>query len=160
VRATYDEYFLNGNWLDGPLLPHKPLTKGPFFSAGPFLPDRFFRTVFTRTVLTGTRTLTFIMWPSSRRPHYALHPTRPSVCPKVPTVIYNFIHLSASIKITNTRIKLELAESRLAVVSRMSASEIYRPTFVENQYGGRPHVVSYNRIIFVSKLPKRVLYHI
>jgi len=44
----------NGNWLDGPLLPHKPLTKGPFFSAGPFLPDRFFRTVFTRTVFTWT----------------------------------------------------------------------------------------------------------
>ena len=42
MRATYDEYFLKGNWLDRPLLPHKPLTKGPFFSAGPFLPDRFF----------------------------------------------------------------------------------------------------------------------
>jgi len=45
----HDEYLLNGNWLDGPLLPHKPLTKGPFFP-----PDRLFRTVFTRTVLTGT----------------------------------------------------------------------------------------------------------
>jgi len=32
----------NGNWLDGPLLPHKPLTKGPFFSTGPFFPDRFY----------------------------------------------------------------------------------------------------------------------
>ena len=72
MRATYDEYFLKGNWLDGPLLLHKPLTKGPFFSAGPFLPDRFFpdrfypdrftRTVFTwtvltRTVLTGTQNM-------------------------------------------------------------------------------------------------------
>ena len=40
------------------------------------------------------------------------------------------------------------AEGRLAVVSH---SLLRRQTFVENQYGGRPHVVSYNIIIFVSK---------
>jgi len=38
----------NGNWLDGPLLPHKPLTKGPFFP-----PDRFYRTVFSGPFLPG-----------------------------------------------------------------------------------------------------------
>jgi len=48
VRATYEEYFLKGNWLDGPLLPHKPLTKGPFFP-----PDRFYRTVFSGPFLPG-----------------------------------------------------------------------------------------------------------
>ena len=53
MRATYDEYFLNGNWLDRPLLPHKPLTKGPFFPRTVFT-GPFFRTVFTRTVFTWT----------------------------------------------------------------------------------------------------------
>jgi len=41
------------------------------------------------------------------------------------------------------------AESRLAAAS-CSLPRRYR-LFVENQYGGRPHVVSYNMIIFVSK---------
>jgi len=50
------------------------------------------------------------------------------------------------LKKTRSCIVVASAESRLAVVSR---SLPRRQTFVENQYGGRPHVVSYNITIFV-----------
>ena len=65
---------------------------------------------------------------------------------------------NVSINYTKLQVKLEVvvvvasalgdmfAESRLAVVSR---SLPRKQTFVENQYGGCPHVVSYNIIIFV-----------
>ena len=43
------------------------------------------------------------------------------------------------------------ADSRLASCGCQSQSAPEIPTFVESQYGGRPHVVSYNIIIFVPK---------